>query len=164
MHKISFLMGKLGMERKLLMHNQVRGVYFGYFATDSNNYLKGIKNDNFDPNLIKSTDKIGKYWKKRWAKQRFTHLLEQNRLQINISFDNNIINVQDRQRILTQKSRNKKSKINNNKLTDIEINQIIKYHLETPNKSNNYIATEFTDIFNKQINHKQIKKLLTFNY
>lgn len=163
MHKISFLMGKLNMNRELLRHNQVRGVFIGYYGKDSPLYLRGEKKDNFNPDLLKSVDVIGKYWKDRWGKQRFNHLLNENRLLINVSFDNNIISQKDKQRVLTQKSRNKNRKENYNRLTEVEINKIIKYHVNNRNKTYNFIANKFAKEFDKKINNKQIKNLLNFN-
>ena len=68
--------------RNILFHGKKRGIYFGYTSSQSNDFFNG-KINTFNLNSgIKTFNEIVFSWKKRWATQRLTHLLNENRFKI----------------------------------------------------------------------------------
>jgi hypothetical protein len=63
-----------------------RGIYIGFTSKDSKEFLQN-KTDMFEPNII-SLDDTCKWWKERWAKQRFQHLSKEGKLRYKVEFYN----------------------------------------------------------------------------
>jgi hypothetical protein len=69
-------------QTEILTHGKKRGIYFGYTSIDSKDFFNGKKDSFILSSKIKSFNEITNWWKERWAKQRFTNLLNNNRLKI----------------------------------------------------------------------------------
>lgn len=63
-----------------------RGVYIGFTSKDSKAYLKN-EIDTFTPTK-RTLDDICKWWKERWAFQRYNHLVKEGRLRNKLEFHN----------------------------------------------------------------------------
>ena len=67
---------------EVLTHGKKRGIYFGYTSLDGKDFFNG-KIDTFQlNNNIRPFNDIVKWWKDRWAKQRYNNLFNNNRLKI----------------------------------------------------------------------------------
>lgn len=162
LHKITYVCKFLKTKNHPTKHGTKRGVYIGF----TNKYdisKKYLTSDvkEYTSNL-KSVEEIGKYWKERWAINRFNHLLNNNKIMIKATFDNNLISENDYQRVKQNKYNElHKPKKKTNELSDIEINQIIKYWIDN-NRDISYYALEqyFTDKFKRIVSRKKISLLL----
>ncbi len=63
------------------LHNQKRGVYFGYTGTNNDLFFKG-QQDSFNLDKTKDLYEIINWWKERWARPRWNHLKKVNRIKI----------------------------------------------------------------------------------
>jgi hypothetical protein len=151
MHMLNFLSTELKIS-ELVNHGNKRGIYFGYTGKNSKEFLCGNINE-FVPDLLETVENIGIYWKTRWAKNRFNHLLENNKLMMEYKFNNNIIDDADYNRI--KQLQYYKNKMTH--LTDVQKNKILKYILDGNNI--NKTAKYFSNIYNFQIDSRKIKQI-----
>ena len=68
--------------KEVLNHGKFRGIYFGYTSINSKDFLNGNTNIFELNDKIKSFKEVVNDWKKRWAKQRLQHLINNNRFKI----------------------------------------------------------------------------------
>lgn len=86
LHKVSKVIRYLDIDDVETANNRVRGAYIGFTSEDAIGFLRGEKS-TFD--IIKrSVDDVTIWWGDRWAKQRFNHLKQTQRLRHNIEFIN----------------------------------------------------------------------------
>jgi hypothetical protein len=76
--KMQRICDMLGISKKILHHDNARGIYFGFTGKDSQDFLQ-MKKDTFEPQLTSLKDII-ETWKTTHAIKRFTGLHTQNKL------------------------------------------------------------------------------------
>ena len=133
-------------------HGNKRGIYFGYTGKNGKEFLRGANNE-FIPDLLETVENISIYWKTRWAKNRFHHLLQNNKLMMEYNFNSNIINDADYNRI--KQLQYYKNKITH--LSHVQKNKILKYMLNGNNA--NKPAKYFSNIYNMNIDSRKIKQI-----
>jgi hypothetical protein len=158
LHKINYLLSHLELNRNITKHGINRGIYFGYLGNNAKDFIQN-KTKEFIPDFCKSVDDISHYWKERWAKKRFKHLISTGRVMINYSFDNNIINNKDMVRNRVNKFRKLNSKVNNVISDDIKRDLISRFNNNTHKPYTNTIKY-INEKYNITISSIQIKKIL----
>lgn len=166
LQKITSLCKYLKIKNTITKHGVQRGTYIGFTNnhTIAVNYLKG-KTNIYKPKLM-YVNEIGKFWKTRWAEQRFIHLIKENRLMLNATFDTNIISDKDYDRIRSKKYRdiNVVKKVKTNQLSDSQKIEIIKYWIDSDRKmSYNQMEIFFTNKFGFLVSRKKISLLLNLD-
>lgn len=80
------------------VHNRTRGIYIGFTCPEGRDFMAG-KCQSFIP-TVRTTAELVECWKHRWARMRFEHLLQTNRLRHNIELINayKIYNIQKTKR------------------------------------------------------------------
>lgn len=107
---IMTILDELGIPREKLHHHLERGIYVGYCFPDSKELFCNENSNMMQKELsdkIKSFNEIFEFWKERWARQRFNHLLKNKRVRHSISWSkkDNIEKNRDRQRKYCEKKR-----------------------------------------------------------
>jgi hypothetical protein len=147
----------------LAYHGNQRGVYFGYTGNNGKEFLCN-KSNKFKPNLTKSVDDIGKFWKDRWAFRRYEHLLETNRLILVENYNKNYVSKKEYNKIHALEYYNKKKKNKKDpkylKLTDNDKIEIIKYWNNNKDKSMLKLEKELSEKLGKKIDRRKIKKII----
>jgi hypothetical protein len=160
MCRIAFLTNNLKI-RELAVSGKVRGIYAGFTSKQSRDFLTK-KITDFEPDLIRSVDVIFNDWKTRWACKRFSHLLEENRVQLTDDYINSVLDVKDYNRIKKLRSRNKNTESLKKiiKLTDEQKLEIIKYKKDNIDITLNDLVKYFTNKFNRTISRSTVSKLI----
>ena len=148
----------------LSYHGNQRGVYFGYTGSNSKKFLCN-ESDDFVPDYIKSVNDIGTYWKNRWAKQRYNHLLKTDRLMLKANYNKNYVSEKEYDKIqhVKQYRKNKEKFDKTNKylkLTDGDKIEIIKYWNDNKDKSMLKLEKELSEKLGKKIDRRKIKKII----
>ncbi len=159
-------------------NNQQRGIYFGYTGTGNELFFKGEKN-SFQLDKTKNLKDIIEWWKNRWAKQRFEHLLNENKIKIALelkdftteekkkeydkqySYTKYHLNEEEKLKYLENKriEYNEKKEKNRIPKRTVSFDEIVEILLWKKRKINN---EKFTD--NKEITQTKISKLLSEKY
>ena len=158
MFTLGNIITELKLPNSLIKHNIERGIYFGYTGKNAKEFLCG-KTDVFQPDCIVSIKHIFKYWKQRWAVNRFENLLKIKNIMLTYE-SKNILTNKDVSRKKVKRFREKKKEIKKNELTNDETQEIINFYYNNKNITCNKISSIFTDKLNKIVDHKKIKRIL----
>lgn len=156
LYRISYLIKRFNFPKEMKEGIQ-KGVYIGFTGVNSIEFLTR-KNKKFVVKKLNNVQQIGEIWKERWAYNRIKHLLNTERIMFNYNYDISVVDNKDYNRIKQIRKKQKNNTINN-KLTDKEKIQIIKYFIENkPSMAN--MSKLFIDKFNKPIDRRTINKLI----
>ena len=158
MYIMRVLIQNLGIKTDITHHGIERGVYFGYTCNNGNEYLTS-KVDKCKRNC-ESVDEICTYWKDRWAKQRYVHLIKNNRLMLSDEHeDKNILSNKEYKKIQKRESRKNDERVYN-KMSNEELNEILKIKKLAPNMSLRNIVAKMKDTFEKDYHQESIRRVL----
>jgi len=178
--KISFISRLFGYHDNLLLHGNIRGIYFGYINDESKKLLNNQSN-NFNIHNLRSINEIINWWKNRWAMNRWNNLYNNKKIKVTYELKNmnkkelfneyikqyNYNNYHNNIEFnLKIKNNNKKYYLENRELknkVDISKNKrILSFYeiIEIMNwKEKKINGDKFTD--NKIISHKKVSELLS---
>jgi hypothetical protein len=79
MRLIEYALKFLDMDSKaILTHGSKRGIYFGFTGLQSKDFFCGKRDDFELGSVIRPFEEIVSWWKERWAKKRYEHLMKNN--------------------------------------------------------------------------------------